>query len=120
MYEDDEFDEDEFDNEDTLASEQVMGYLIQVGAASWDGMDDFGERIFKFNMPLLQEIMPELYDQIMEDIDEVMLELYEKDLVQVEYNEDLEAKFIISEEGRKELAKYGFDYFYSNDENSEE
>jgi len=114
-----EFDEDEFDEEDVEASEQVIGYLINVGAAIWDGMDDSGERIFKFNMPLLQEVMPELYDQIMEDIDEVMLDLYERELVEVEYNEELEARFKISEEGRKELAKYGFDYFYADDENDQ-
>jgi hypothetical protein len=119
MCEDDEFDEDEFDEDDTLASEQVIGYLIRVGAAIWDGMDGEGERIFKFNMPLLQEVMPELYDQIMEDVDVVMLELYDKGLVEVEYDEDLNAIFKISEEGRKALAEYGFDYFYPEDENEE-
>ena len=120
MYEDEEFDEDEFDEDDDIASEQVIGYLIKVGAAIWDGMDDEGERIFKFNMPILHEVMPDLYDQIMEDIDQVMLDLYERGLVEVEYNEELEAKFKISPEGRQELAKLGFDYFYPEDENLED
>jgi hypothetical protein len=117
MYEDEEFDEDEFDEDDTLASEQVIGYLINVGAAMWDGVDEYGERIFKFNMEILQEVMPDLYDQIMEDVDHTMLELYKMDLVEVEYDEDLQAHFKISPEGRKHLEAMGFDYFYPDDEN---
>jgi hypothetical protein len=117
MEDNEEFDEEEFDEDDDIASEQVIGYLIKVGAAIWDGMDDEGERIFKFNMPILQEVMPDLYDQIMEDIDEVMLDLFNRGLVEVEYNEDLDASFKISPEGREELAKLGFDYFYPDDEN---
>lgn len=116
-FDDEEFDEDEFDDQDVLASEQVIGYLINTGAAIWDGVDEYGERVFKFNMELLQEVMPDLYDQIMEDVDQTMLELYKRNLVEVEYDENLEAHFKISPEGRKELERLGFDYFYPDDEN---
>jgi hypothetical protein len=113
---DDDFDEDD----DDIVSEQVMGYLINVGAAIWDGIDDSGERIFKFNMPLLHEIMPDLYDQIMEDIDEVMIDLYVNGMAEVEYDEELNAHFKINEEGKAILAGLGFDYFHPDDENLED
>jgi hypothetical protein len=116
-FDEDEFDEDDFDEDDTLASEQAIGYLISVGAAIWDGVDEHGERVFKFNMEILQEVMPELYDQIMEDVDHTMLELYKEGLVEVEYDENLEAHFKISPEGREHLERLGFDYFYPDDEN---
>lgn len=115
MYEDyDEFEED-FDPDDEVVSEQVMGYLIQVGAATMDGFDDLGEPIFKFNMEALKEILPDLYDAIMEDVDLVMLELFKAGLAEVEYDEELNAHFKVSEEGRKELEKYGFGYFRNED-----
>lgn len=114
---DDEFEEN-FDEYDEMASEQVIGYLIQVGAAVWDGMDDEGERIFKFNMPLLKEILPELYEDIMEDVDKVMLDLFQKGLAEVDYDENLNAHFKLSEEGHEELARRGFDYFH--DENNDQ
>ena len=112
----DDFDEDDFDDQEDLAADQVIGYLLSVGAAEWDGMDESGERIFKFNMPLLMEVMPDMYDAIMEDVDEVMLDLFNRDLVEVEYDENLEATFNFSPEGKEILKEYGFDYFYPDNE----
>ncbi len=114
--EDDDFDDDDLDGQEDLAADQVIGYLLSTGAAEWDGMDESGERIFKFNMPLLMEIMPGMYDAIMEDVDSVMLDLFNRELVEVEYDENLDAIFHISPEGKEILKEYGFDYFYPDNE----
>jgi hypothetical protein len=114
---DEEFDsDDEFDEDDQIVSEQVIGYLINMGAAVWDGMDKDGARMFRFNMDVLQDVMPDMYDAVMEDLDQVMLGLYEEGLVEVEYDENLEAKFNISPEGKQVLKGFGFDNFYPDDE----
>jgi hypothetical protein len=46
-----------------------------------------------------------------------MLDLFQKGLSEVEYDENLNAHFKISQEGHEELAKRGFDYFH--DENND-
>jgi hypothetical protein len=91
-------------------TEKIIEYLVSQGAAEWDGMDQYGERMFKFNMPVLQEIMPELYKEIMEDIDSTMLDLFEKGLVDIEYDENLQAMFKVSEKAREMLSEMGIDY----------
>lgn len=110
--------EDDFDDfeDEEIMSEQVMGYLMHTGAATWDGMDENGERIFKFNMDILKEVLPDLYDTIMEDMDNTMMELYQKGLAELEYDEELNAHFKISEEGKAILESLGFDYFNNEDQ----
>lgn len=96
-------------------TERVIEYLVSVGAAEWDGMDESGERMFKFNMPILKEIMPDLYTEIMGDIDNTMIELFKDGLVDIEYDENLEAMFKISEKARVILSDMGMDYLFDND-----
>jgi hypothetical protein len=111
--------EDFFEDNSDEETEMVIQYLVDNGAAEWDGIDQFGERMYKFNMPILQEVMPELYDEIMLDIDETMLDLYKRELVEIEYNEDLEATFTISEKAKSMLDDLGMGYLFDNDPNQE-
>jgi hypothetical protein len=96
-------------------TEMVIEYLVSQGAAEWDGMDEYGERMFKFNMPVLQEIMPDLYKEIMADVDNTMLGLFEQGLVDVEYDENLQAMFKVSEKAKEMLMELGIDYLLDND-----
>jgi hypothetical protein len=54
--------------------------------------------------------MPELYKEIMEDIDSTMLDLFEKGLVDIEYDENLQAMFKVSEKAKEVLSEMGIDY----------
>ena len=110
----DEFFEDLSDEE----TEEIIDYLVSQGAASWDGMDEYGERMFKFNMEVLKEVDPELYSQVMGDLDEIMLDLWQQDLVELEYDEELNAKFKVSEEGVEALRELGIEYLINDDPNS--
>lgn len=107
--------DDFFDELSPEETELIIEYLVEHGAAEWDGMDQYGERMFKFNMDKLGEVMPELYSQIMQDLDETLLSLFEKGLVNVDYNEDLEAYIHISEEGKKVMKEMGIDYLLDDD-----
>jgi hypothetical protein len=102
----DEFFDDLSDEE----TEEIIQFLVENGAAEWNGFDEFGEKMFKFNLEVLKEIMPMLHQQIIEDLDNTLLDLFEKGLVEVEYDENLEATFYVSEDGKKALKDLGMDY----------
>lgn len=80
--------------------EEMLEYLKSVDAIYEYGLDEQGELIYRFNMDVLQVVLPPLYEAIMEDLDKDLMKLYELGLVEIEYNENLEACFRISEKGR--------------------
>ena len=86
-----------------------MDYLVAEGAASLDGIADDGEPVYKFDMEILEEVMPELHQAMLDDMDQVLLDLYQKGLIEVSYDEDLNAQIAVSEEGRNALIQAGFD-----------
>jgi hypothetical protein len=88
---------------------ELMEYLLEEGAAIFDGIDEEGEPIYKFDMDLLEEVMPELYQVMMDDMDKVLIDLYQKDLIEISYDEDLNAHMSVSPEGKIALAEAGFD-----------
>jgi hypothetical protein len=94
------------DNDDEL-----IGYLEEQGAVTWDGMDKDGEAMFKFNLEKLKEVMPELHEEILKDIDEDLMVLYQQGFVELEYDEELNAKFRITEKGVKWAEDMGFPPF---------
>ena len=66
--------------------------------------------MFRFNMDILAEVMPELWQQVMEDVDQTLLELFEAGLANVEYDENLEATISLTEEGEQILKHLGMDF----------
>ena len=95
---------------------EIMDYLVSEGAAILDGVDDEGEPIYRFDMELLEEVMPELHQVLIEDMDNILIDLYQKDLIEVSFDENLNAKIAISEEGKIALMQAGFDLDNSEDE----
>lgn len=87
---------------------EIMEYLISEGAAFFDGVDEDGEAIYGFDMDILEEVSPELYQVLIDDVDKELLILFEKGLLEVSYDEELNATFEISEEGKKTLLEAGF------------
>lgn len=87
----------------------IFEYLLAEGAASLDGIAEDGEPVYKFDMDVLEEVMPELHAVIQEDMDQVLVDLYQKGLIDVSYDEDLNALMSISEEGKAALIEAGFD-----------
>jgi hypothetical protein len=82
--------------------ETFMQELLDCGAAyATDEIDESGQVIYKFNMNILKEVKPHLHEIFMEELDADLLHLYELGLVDIDYNENLEATFAISEKGLK-------------------
>lgn len=96
-------------NYENLSDDEVMAWLENEGALEWVGMTNDGERLMSFNADRLQEIAPEMYDIMMEDIESSLLNLVDAGLVEVLYDEDLIPRFKISEEGRRIMREQGFE-----------
>ena len=86
----------------------IMEYLISEGAATLEGIDEDGEAIYQFDMEILEEVMPELHAVMQEDMDQVLVDLYQKGLIEVSYDEELNAIMSISEQGKIALTEAGF------------
>lgn len=88
---------------------KLQKYLIDVGALELHGMTEDGDITFKMNMEVLKEALPPLYEQIMQDIDKTMLDLYQEGLVEVSYDENLDASFGVSDEAYNKLREKGYE-----------
>lgn len=87
---------------------EIMEYLISEGAAILEGIDEDGEPIYMFDMDVLEEVMPELHAVMQEDMDQVLVDLFQKGLIDISYDEDLNALMSISEQGKIALLDAGF------------
>jgi predicted transcriptional regulator len=78
----------------------IFRMLEETGAIELYGMsgDDVTYRV---NMEVLEEILPQLYQSIMDEIDTGLLEMYKAGFVDIEYDENLEAHFHINEKGKE-------------------
>jgi hypothetical protein len=98
----------EFDPSDEEHT-RIMEYLVSEGAAMIDGVTDDGEITYKFDMDMLEEIMPDLHQVLIDDMDELLIDLYKRGLIEISYDENLNAEMSISEEGKIALIEAGFD-----------
>lgn len=86
---------------------EFLNYMEEEGILEWVGMTSEGERTFVFNFDKMFEIMPDLYYVMIEELNQELLHLYKLGLVNIEYNENLEARFKISEDGKQYLIDNG-------------
>ena len=77
-----------------------LSYYLEIGAVSLEGMDENGEMIYSISEDA-ETLAPELWQSHTEYVDRSLMELYEQGLVEVEYDEDLQAILHISPEGQK-------------------
>jgi hypothetical protein len=84
--------EEEFD--------EYMSWLIDIGAAKIHDYAENGQPMYKFDLDLLQTVAPEMYSVFLQELDEELMDLYQAGLVDIEYDENLTARFSISEKGK--------------------
>jgi uncharacterized UBP type Zn finger protein len=96
--------------EDSSREEEdaLFTYLMDVGAINIDGVSKDGELLYKIDPDKMKEYCPELLEVFNEDLEESLMDLFNKGLVDVQYNENLEAIFSVINEGINEIEKYGF------------
>jgi len=85
--------------DDDREEEMQMEHYLEIGAISLAGMDENGEIIYAIE-DKAKELAPELWEAHIRYVDESLMKLYEKGLMEVEYDENLEATLHISPEGQ--------------------
>jgi len=88
------------------ANDERLAYYLEIGAVSFEGVDESGEIIYSIT-DLAKELAPELWQSHTNYVDKSLMELYEQGLVEVEYNENLEATLHITPEGQKVAREKG-------------
>lgn len=86
--------------EEDREDEGKLEYYLSIGAVSLEGMDENGEMIYSISEDA-ETLAPELFRSHTEYVDRSLMELYEQGLVEVEYDENLEATLHISPEGQR-------------------
>jgi len=83
-----------------------LQHYLEIGAVTLEGVDENGEMIFAIHEKA-KELAPELWEAHIKYVDESLLELYRQGLMEVEYDENLEATFKLSPEGHKIAKQLG-------------
>ncbi len=84
------------DDEEALKKIQ---YYIEIGAIRLAGYNEEGEAVFELNEETTKELAPELWESHMEYVDNSLAQLFEDGLMNVEYDENLQATMHFSKEG---------------------
>lgn len=83
-----------------------LAHYLEIGAVSLEGVDESGEMIFSITEDA-KELAPELWQAHIDYVDSAMMKLYEEGLMEVEYDENLEATLRLSPEGHKVAKELG-------------
>ena len=89
------------DNED-----DKLSYYIEIGAVELSGMDEDGEFIFEITEKA-KHLAPELWKAHADHVDSSLIALYEAGLINVSYDDNLEAIIEMSPEGQKMAKELG-------------
>ena len=84
----------------------LFNYYMEIGAIELSGIDDSGEIVFKVT-DKAKELAPELWKAHADYVDQTLLDLYNKDLISVEYDENLQATISLTEQAQKIIEDKG-------------
>ena len=87
-----------FNEDEEKEDDMRLEYYLEIGAITIAGVDESGEMIFAIE-EIAKEIAPELWQSHQEYVDAGLLKLYEEGLMEVEYDENLEATLHLTKEG---------------------
>ena len=97
--------------------EEKIDYYIAIGVIVVEGVDKDGEIIYSINESA-KELAPELWESHQEYVDRGLLDLYNRGLIEVEYDENLEATIWLSEEGKEIAETMGYIDLEGKNDNS--
>ena len=86
--------------------DSMLSYYIEIGAISIEGVDPNGELILSVTEKA-KEVAPDLWKTHMEYVDKQLIDLYQKGLIEIEYNENLEATFKLSPKAVEDIKDKG-------------
>jgi hypothetical protein len=89
-----------------MDNDLLIAYYSKIGAIEVSGIDEDGQFLYTI-LEKAKEVAPELWKVHIEHIDDMVLDLYKRDLAEIEYDENLEAIVHFTEEGLEEAKKIG-------------
>ena len=89
-----------------MDDDDKLEYYISIGAVELEGIDENGEVIYSIT-EIAKDLAPELWKAHEEYVDETLVNLYQDGLIDVEYDENLEAIIKLSPEGYEAAKQYG-------------
>ena len=92
--------------EEYMDHDSRLSYYIEIGAISIEGVDPNGELILSVTEKA-KEVAPDLWKTHMEYVDKQLIDLYQKGLIEIEYNENLEATFKLSPKAVEDIKDKG-------------
>ena len=95
--------------------EDRLDYYLSIGVVELVGVDEDGEIIYEIT-PKAELEAPELWEAHKDYVDKALLDLYERGLITIEYNEDLEAMINMSPEGYEAARELGLLDFEDEEE----
>lgn len=89
-----------------MEEEDYMQHYIDIGAIEIIGVDPSGEFLLSIT-DKAKDVAPELWETHIEYIDKTLLDLFDKNLLEIEYDEELNVNFKISEKGKQLINQAG-------------
>lgn len=89
-----------------MDEDYLLNYYIEIGAVSVASITEDGEFIYQITEKA-KEVAPELWEAHTNFVDESLMVLYKAGLVNISYNEDLEAIVELSKEGYEAAKSMG-------------
>ena len=86
--------------------EDMFQKYVDMGIIKMSGIDDNGEFIFTIDESA-KDVAPELWEAHTNFVDATLLDLFEKGLLDLEYDENLEAHIQLSNEGKRIAKELG-------------
>ena len=86
--------------------DERLNYYISIGAIEVAGIDADVEFLFEIT-ERAREVAPELWQAHEQHVDQSLLRMFEMGLVDVTYDENLEAHLELSPEGKKRAKEFG-------------
>ena len=83
-----------------MNDDERLAHYLEIGAIEIAGIDESGEFIFCINESA-KDSAPELWKAHEMHVDKTIMDLYEAGYLNIEYDENLEASFSLTEEGIK-------------------
>lgn len=92
--------------DDFMNQDSKLAHYIEIGVIEIEGVDPNGELILSIT-ELAKDLAPELWTAHMEYVDKQLIDLYKKGLIEVEYNEKLQATFKLSPRAVEDIKHKG-------------
>lgn len=91
------------DLEDQVAS--YMAWLVEEGGLVLDGMSEDGEPVYQLVPEILEDIAPEFLAAQYSDLEDTLIDLYEKGLVEITFEDDGSPLYSVPDDVKQAIAE---------------